>query len=183
MKPKLNSKETKNLRKRGLFTKNQGVNKVPIITNSSRFIAFAFLCTFYAGIHDSLWFKHITGFFEKDLRVDDNILKCLIPRKVEGFEKFGAEGSGYAFTFKNVENGNTFDAGYFYFDSIQNMESTVFPKPEGSTDPLPRNYKGCSFFVEVCKDRVNKKSMHIYKHKHKILSPLNFIRKWEGVSK
>ena len=82
---------------------------------------FYWILFFSKGIHDSLWFKHITGFFEKDLRVDDNILKCLIPRKVEGFEKFGAEGSGYAFTFKNVENGNTFDAGYFYFDSIQNM--------------------------------------------------------------
>lgn len=46
MKPKLNSKETKNIRKRGLFTKNQGVNKVSIIINSSRFIAFAFCVLF-----------------------------------------------------------------------------------------------------------------------------------------
>lgn len=94
-------------------------------------------------IEEREWFQHIVGMPEEELREEENIKKII--SKAERIEKYNT----HRFEFTNVENGNTYDAGYFYLESIKSLKEE-FDKRPGE----PEKFKSCKIIADVRQDYV-----------------------------
>ena len=94
------------------------------------------------SVPQSEWVKYLTGMSEPELREGENIMDVI---KAEGVPEYRT----HRFTFVNKHTKVEHDAGYFYTESIGDMQEEFDKMPGDKGVP-----KGCKFIVDLRQDYV-----------------------------
>ena len=106
------------------------------------------------------WVKYLTGIPEPELREGDNIKGVIRSERVDKYDT-------YRFTFVNKYTKVEYDAGYFYTDSIGNMQKEFEMRPGDKGV-----FRSCKFIAELRQDYVTNGINPIHLHSQLLfLSP------------